>query len=122
MVLPTCVQESLLRLGSDGDELMALDDEEEDPVNVNHNLQWFIPPPPPRSDDVEISPVFDVIRSEVAETLTAVTYSIARGLRPDPHPVRPKLPDPYKPKSEVEVVVNKGSTPPPLHCMYPPLT
>ena len=109
MVLPVCVKESLLRLGSDGDERMALEDEEVDPDSVNRSLQWFIPPPPPRSADVEVSPVYDVVRSEVSETIAAMTFSIARGLRPNPHPVRPKLPDPHKTKSEVEVIVNKGT-------------
>ena len=51
------------------------------------------------------------IVDDVADTLAKCVYAVATGLRPDPYPVRPTLPSPNKTKSELEVVLPKGTRP-----------
>ena len=46
-----------------------------------------------------------LLRCEVSEVLTGMTHCIARMMRVDPYPTRPKLPNPFQSKSEIEVGV-----------------
>ena len=57
----------------------------------------------------------DPVRDEVIGILTKMIFSVARSLRADPYPARPKLPDPFQPKSELEVIIPKGRMPLSMH-------
>ena len=57
----------------------------------------------------------DPVRDEVVGVLTKMIFSVARSLRADPYPARPKLPDPFQPKSELEVIIPKGRMPLSMH-------
>ena len=57
----------------------------------------------------------DPVRDEVVGILTKMIFSVARSLRADPYPARPKLPDPFQPKSELEVIIPKGRMPLSMH-------
>ena len=118
MLLPTSVVQSIRRLadGAGTKKGAAYDDDDDDDDDgpVDKTLQWFVPPAAAahdhdhNHDGTGAAAVLDVVRSEVAQTLGVALHVVARGLRSDPYPVRPPLPDQCRTKSEVEVVVARG--------------
>jgi hypothetical protein len=102
------------------------DQEVEVSMELDKSLKWFVPPPAKKrgenisgsssssasSQSLAITDSgIDVIRNEVTDIVTNMVFSVARSLRSSPYPTRPKLPDPFQPKSEIEVIIAKGEKP-----------
>ncbi len=65
--------------------------------SLDKSLKWFHP----------IPKLHDIVFNEVADVLSNVVYSVARGIRPDPYPARPRLPEITAVPGEIEVCIPK---------------
>lgn len=87
-------------LNTQVDQKMDVDDDNNEVSNtkverLDKSLKWFHP----------IPKLHDIVYNEVADVLSSVVYSVARGLRPDPYPSRPRLPDMTAVPGEIEVCI-----------------
>jgi hypothetical protein len=56
----------------------------------------------------KLEPAVAIVEEEVAGILGTLVHCVSRGQRLDPYPVRPRLPPPRAPMTEIEVCVPKG--------------